>query len=79
MCWNKPFKGHLQELYEDWMAVGPKTFTSGGNMRAPTPELLLDWVYAAFQKLSDDLIKDSFKVRHECGMCALAVVFSVSW
>ncbi len=27
VSWNKPFKGKIQEYYESWMDVGPKSYT----------------------------------------------------
>ena len=39
VSWNKPFKDQLSKFYDDWMESGEKTYTKGGNMRAPTFEL----------------------------------------
>ena len=36
MSWNKPFKAHYQQRYDEWIANGEKTYTKGGNERAPT-------------------------------------------
>ena len=36
VCWNKFFKQRYQELYDVWQKEGEKTFTKGGNQRAPT-------------------------------------------
>lgn len=41
-----------------------KQYTSGGNLKAPSHRLLVDWVLAAWDKLDKDLIIKSFKV---CG------------
>lgn len=62
VSWYKPFKQHLGELYDDWLATDDnKEFTKGGNLKAPSLKLLIDWVKAAWALLSADLIKRSFK------------------
>jgi len=62
VSWNKPFKQHLGELYDDWLTTDDnKEFTKGGNLKAPSLKLLIDWVKAALALLSADLIKRSFK------------------
>ena len=35
VSWNKPFKDRFREFYDEWMENGEKTYTKGGNMRAP--------------------------------------------
>jgi hypothetical protein len=62
VCWNAPFKAHYRELYEDWLANGPKTYTAGGNMRPPTRIMLATWVRQAWDKVSREIIVKSFKV-----------------
>jgi hypothetical protein len=45
VCWNKPFKDRLHELYDVWMAGDDnKEYTAGGNLKAPSFELMLSWV-----------------------------------
>jgi hypothetical protein len=62
VCWNAPFKAHYREMYEDWLANGPKTYTKGGNMRPPTRIMLATWVRQAWDKVSREIIVKSFKV-----------------
>jgi len=65
VCSNKPFKDHLHECYDAWMAGDEnKEFTKGGNLKAPSFELMLSWVNDAWQMLDTELIKKSFIV---CG------------
>jgi len=65
VCWNKPFKGKLHELYDEWMAGDEgKEFTKGGNLKAPSFERMLSWVKVAWQSIDEQLIKKSFIV---CG------------
>ena len=65
VMWNQPFKAHLHAAYDEWIAgVADKTYTAGGNLRAPARRLLVSWVLAAWDELDTDLIIKSFKV---CG------------
>ena len=42
VCWNKPFKDKLHELYDSWMAGNEqKEYTKGGNLKLPSFELVL--------------------------------------
>ncbi len=37
VCWNKPFKDKLHELYDGWMSGDDdKEYTIGGNLKAPS-------------------------------------------
>jgi hypothetical protein len=67
VCWNKPFKAHYRELYEEWMSsdASNHTFTKGGNQRPPTRVLLATWVKCAWDKIPPELIRKSFLV---CGI-----------
>ena len=47
------------------MATGEKTYTKGGNERAPTKQLVCEWVKEAWKRLPADLIKSSFR---SCGV-----------
>ncbi|KAK7130470.1 hypothetical protein R3I93_019960 [Phoxinus phoxinus] len=65
VMWNQPFKASLHASYDEWMAEdADKQYTSGGNLKAPSRRLLVDWVLAAWDKLDKNLIIKSFKV---CG------------
>ncbi len=65
VCWNKPFKAKIQDLYEEWMDIGEKSYTTAGNLRAPSIATLCSWIVAAWDSLSSDMILKSFKV---CGV-----------
>ncbi len=63
VVWNAPFKAHLREFYDRWMAGDTdKTFTKSGNLRAPSRRLLVDWVLKAWNALDRDTVINSFKV-----------------
>ena len=45
VVWNKPFKGKIQELYDDWLANGKHESTDAGNMKSvPRRRLIVEWV-----------------------------------
>jgi hypothetical protein len=65
VCWNKPFKDKLHELYDAWMAGDEdKEYTKTGNLKAPSYEVILKWVKVAWDSIDAELIKKSFIV---CG------------
>jgi len=65
VCWNKPFKATLHELYDGWMAGDEdKEYTASGNLKAPSFKVVLEWVNIAWDSVDQELIKKSFKV---CG------------
>lgn len=67
VMWNQPFKASLHVCYDEWLAGDmAKQYTSGGNLKAPSRCLLLDWVLATWDK---DLIVKLFKV---CGQSVKA-------
>ena len=65
VSWNKPFKQAYKALYNDWMATGEKSLTPAGNMRAPDKALCLRWVKEAWNSVTSDVIRKSFRV---CGI-----------
>ena len=65
VSWNKPFKQKIEEYYNQWLFDGKMSFTSSGHLRAPTVETYLQWVVDAWNSLSSELIKNSFKT---CGI-----------
>ena len=47
------------------MICGEKTKTAGGNVRAPSMDIYLEWIVNAWSSLSNEIITKSFKV---CGI-----------
>ena len=64
-CLNKPFKTRVRAQYQAWMVNGPFTYTSSGKKRAPSKELVLQWVNKAWQEIPAELVIRSFK---SCGI-----------
>ena len=40
VSWNKPFKAHVTEQYDDWLGNGIHEYAAGGNMK-PHPDVEL--------------------------------------
>ena len=63
--WNKPFKGYITEMYDEWLANGVHQFTEAGNMKSAPRRLVVEWILKAWQMLEKDLIVNSF---HGCAV-----------
>ena len=63
MCWNKPFKARMTELYDQWLSV--HQFTESGNMKSPSRKRIIEWVLDAWSQLSKENIIKLFKC---CGL-----------
>ena len=62
VSWNKPLKEKIRYRYDIWMLNDAnKKFTAAGNPKAPALEMVLDWVYEAWQELNTEMIAKSFK------------------
>ena len=62
ISWNKPFKATYREKYDDWTATGEKSLTPAGNVRLPSKAIVVDWIKSAWQSVSSDVIRKSFRV-----------------
>ena len=65
VSWNGPFKKALASLYDEWVFSGPVSLTKGGNRRPPDVATLLGWIKQAWQSVTPDVVRKSFKV---CGI-----------
>lgn len=65
VCWNKPFKAKVTELYDQWLSDGVHQYTEAGNMKAPSRKKLVEWILEAWSSLSKESIINSFKC---CGL-----------
>ena len=64
-CINKPFKNKVRSQYQAWMVLTGGTYTPSGKKRAPSKELVLQWIHKAWQEIPADLVPNSFK---SCGI-----------
>ena len=67
VSWNKPFKEKVQDMHDDWLSTGDLPVTRNGNPAPLPPTVYLDWVVEAWNAISSDLIKNSFKT------CAIGI------
>ena len=61
VCWNKPFKAHVTDQYDQWMASGLQEYTEAGNTRPTARKMIVEWVLNAWSQLYTDMILKSFK------------------
>ena len=47
VCWNKPFKARMTELYDQWLSEGVHQFTECGNMKPPSRKTTIELVVDA--------------------------------
>ena len=64
-CLDKPFKTRVRAQYQAPMVNGPFTYMPSGKKRAPSKELVLQWVNKAWQEIPTELVIRSFK---SCGI-----------
>ena len=57
VCWNKPFKTRMTELYDQWLSEGVHQFSEGINMKPPSTKRIIEWVFNAWSQLSKENIK----------------------
>lgn len=65
VSWNKPFKEMMRNFYDAYMTSGDLQYTKAGNPKAPPLEVYCAWVVKAWDSLSEEMIKHSFKA---CGI-----------
>ena len=58
---NKPFKDTIRVSWNQWMLNRNKTFTKGGNTRAPSLVTMCEWVRDAWQQLDPAIIVKAFQ------------------
>ena len=42
VVWNKPFKGHVMESYDEWLDLGVHQYTEAGNIKPVPRHLVVD-------------------------------------
>ncbi len=65
---NKLFKDKIRKDFLDWFdndALEPKNITAKGYVKPPSCELMIHWLYDAWNHISPDMIEESFKY---CGL-----------
>ena len=59
------FKAAYRKLYDTWLASGSMERTRGGNLRAPSKALRVQWVLEAWDSIRPVIIHKSFEA---CGI-----------
>ena len=67
VSWNKSLKNKLSDAYDEWMEKGEHEYTAGGNMRAPSLELVCTWIRDSWGLITRDMVAKSFV---SCGISA---------
>ncbi|XP_064095201.1 RUS family member 1-like [Macrobrachium nipponense] len=62
---NKPFKDNVRQEWNNWMLHGEKSFTKGGTMRAPSLDVLCEFVVKSWDNVKKESVIKSFK---KCGI-----------
>lgn len=65
VSWNAPFKAAFREFYSQWINEPAVALTPAGNRRAISKLELVRFVKDAWQRVSKDVISNSFRV---CGI-----------
>lgn len=61
VSWNKPFKQHCTESYDEWLAsTGLMEETACGNLKPPPRKEVVQWIINAWEKLSKEMVRESF-------------------
>lgn len=60
VSWNKPFKDHYRDLYDEWLYSGPVSTTKAGNRCPPEKSLVLKWIKTAWEQVTPEIIRKSF-------------------
>ena len=65
VCWNKPFKTRVTELYHQWLSEGVHQYTEGGSIKAASRKRIVEWILDAWSQLPKEIMTKSFKC---CGL-----------
>ena len=61
---NKPFKGNIRQMWNEWMESGTKEYTKGGAMKRPALSLVAEWVVKAWEAVPEEMVRKSLR---KCG------------
>ena len=64
-CLNKPFKDNVHRTYLTWMTSDPFEYTPAGKKKAPSRNLVLCWIKAAWAEIPQEMVRKSFMT---CGI-----------
>ena len=61
VSWNKPFKVHVTEQYDDWLANRIDEYTAGGSMKPAPRRKVVKWILNSWKSMPVELIAKSFR------------------
>ena len=61
VVWNKPFKGKIQEFYNDWLANEKHKYMNARNMKPLPRRLIVEWVIKSWQAISNKTVALSLR------------------
>ena len=61
LVWKKPFKGRIQELYDEWPASRKHEFNAAVNIKPVPRRLVVEWVLISWAEVSNETIANSMK------------------
>ena len=60
--WNNPFKGRIEEFYNDWLANGKHKYTDAVNIKLVPQRLVVEWMIKSWQEISSKTLAKSMKL-----------------
>ena len=61
VCWNKPIKERMANMYDQWLSEDIHKLTEGENMKPHSRKRIFEWILDAWFQLSRENIIKSFK------------------
>ena len=65
VCLNKPFKVHMRQKWNEWMANGEKQLTKVGNLKRAELATVCQWIVDSWNEVPSDMVIRSFL---KCGI-----------
>jgi len=59
VCLNKPFKGEIHKLWNNWMTEGDKPLTATGNLKRPSIPLVIGWIKTTWGCTPEEMVRKS--------------------
>ncbi|CAG8763408.1 16116_t:CDS:1, partial [Acaulospora morrowiae] len=58
---NKPFKSGMRKRWEEWIEKGKKEFTTKGNRKKASYELVCEWISETWKEISSNVLVKFFE------------------
>ena len=67
VVWNKSFKGHIVESYDEWLGSGVRQYIEAGNMKPASRHLVVEWILESWNRLEKILSSQPSKLGKMAG------------